>query len=105
MMGVMQAFRATRSARTEWWAAPGALGGRAWGFRAPGRIALVVHEGTGWVPRQDGSRETVGAQSVVIFDTGDWFEFGTDGGGEFKADTYWEADLSDEEWKATFAAA
>jgi hypothetical protein len=105
IMGIMQTFKVACLEHAELRPAPGALDGRTGGFRAPGRIVLVVQEGTGWVPRQDGSRETVEAQSVVIFDTGDWFEYGWDGDGEFKVDAYWEADLSEEEWKATFAEA
>jgi hypothetical protein len=47
---------------------------------------LVVKEETGWVLRQDGSREDIDAMSVVTWDTGDWVEYGSDGG--FKTDGY-----------------
>jgi hypothetical protein len=78
---------------------------RTGGFRAPGPIVMVLQEGTGWVLRQDGSRETVEGPSVVIFDTGDWFEYGTNSNSGVKIDSYWETDLSEEEWKAIFARA
>ncbi len=68
----MRTFKADRWEHLEF-----VIEGRAHGFRAPGTIVLVVQEGTGWVMRQDGSRETVEEKSVVIFDTGDWLEYGT----------------------------
>ena len=102
-MGIMRTFKATRSAHTEMHPTQGALESRAWGFQAPGSIVMVLQEGTGWVLRQDGSRETIEAPSVVIFDTGDWFEYGTNSNNGFKIDSYWETDFSEEEWTAIFA--
>ena len=68
------------------------------GHRAPGPGVLVVKEGTGWVLGQDGSREDIDAMSVVTWDTGDWVEYGSDGG--FKTDGYWAAQESEEESEA-----
>jgi hypothetical protein len=101
----MRTFKVARSEHLEAPPSAGSLGGRARGFRAPGAIALVVREGTGWVMREDGSRETVEAGSVVVFEAGDWFEYGYDGNGGFKADSYWEADLSIKEWEVIFTQA
>jgi hypothetical protein len=57
------------------------------GRRAPGVGVLVVQEGTGWVMRQDGSREIIRAKSVVIWDSGEWVEYGSDDG--LSADEFW----------------
>jgi hypothetical protein len=104
IMRIMQTFKAAHWEHTEFGSVPGGSSSRTWGCRAPGRIVLVVQEGTGWVPGPDGSRETVESQSVAIFDTGDWFQYGSDSGG-FTVDTYWETDLPEEERKAMFAEA
>jgi hypothetical protein len=59
------------------------------GFTAPGRMVLVVREGTAWVRREDKTRESVGAKGVVMYDAGDWIEYGSDGsGGAFQAELY-----------------
>jgi hypothetical protein len=78
-------------------------GSRIYGFQAPGPGVLVVHEGLGWVRRQDGARATIQAKSVVVWNTGEWVEYGSDGGG-FKVEDYWAADLSDDEHAARLAA-
>ena len=98
----MRTFKAKCSEHTE--IPPGTS--LAYGIRAPGPMVLVVQEGTGWVKRKDGSRETIEAQSVVIFEAGDWFEYGANNNGNsrFKVDIYWETGLSEEEQKAIFAA-
>lgn len=101
-MGVIQTFKAQRWERAELRPELSVRGHRFQGIRAPGPIVLVVQEGTGWVQRQDGGREVINAKSVVIYKTGDWFEYGTDSGDEFTIETYWAADLSEEEWKAIF---
>jgi hypothetical protein len=45
--------------------------------------------GTAWVQREDSSRKTVGATSVVIHDAGDWGEYGSDGSGDaFQTELY-----------------
>jgi AraC-like ligand binding domain len=75
---------------------------RAHGLRAPGPIVMVVREGTCWVRRDDGSRVDLDAQSVVVWEPGEWVEYGSDGGG-FEVERYWAEDLSEDEWKAIFA--
>jgi hypothetical protein len=77
--------------------------GGADGLRAPGPIVMVVREGSCWVRREDGSREDLDAQSVVIWQPGEWVEYGGDGGTGYKVERYWAEDLSEEEWKAIFA--
>ena len=77
---------------------PTLAGGQVVGYRAPGPGVLVVQEGTGWVMRQDGSRENIDAKSVVMWDTGDWVEYGSDGA--FKTCDYWAATEPWEEWQA-----
>jgi hypothetical protein len=68
------------------------------GFQAPGRMILVVREGTPWVQREDGTRETIEAKSVVIYDAGDWVEYGS--GTTFKAELYGAAGFSEEQQTA-----
>jgi hypothetical protein len=48
---------------------------------------MVLQEGSCWVQLQNGTREN------LIANTGEGY----------KADSYWQDDLSDEEWKATLA--
>jgi hypothetical protein len=68
------------------------------GFRAPGRTVLVVREGTGWVLGQGGDREALDAKTVVIYESGDWIEYASDGSGAaFEAELYAEARLSGDE--------
>ncbi|MGH3152985.1 MAG: hypothetical protein ACRDOB_19975 [Streptosporangiaceae bacterium] len=74
------------------------------GFRAPGRMVLVVRQGTAWVQREDRTRETAGARSVVMYDAGDWVEYGSDGSGEaFQAELYGAAEFSEEQQAARLA--
>jgi hypothetical protein len=74
------------------------------GFHAPGRMVLVVREGTAWIQREDGTCETVGAKSVVIYDAGDWVEYGSNGNGEaFQAEIYGTAGFSGEQQAARLA--
>ncbi len=73
------------------------------GFRAPGRMVLVVRGGT-WVRREDGTRETAGAESVVIYDAGDWVEYGSDGSGDaFEATLYGAAGIPGDQQEARLA--
>jgi len=51
----------------------------------------------------NGTRENLIAKSVVIWESGDWVEYGFNTGEGYKAESYWQDDLSDEEWKATLA--
>jgi hypothetical protein len=65
---------------------------------------LVVREGTGWARGADGARETVGAKGVVVYDAGDWVEYGCDGSGEaFQAELHGVAGLSGEQQAAKLA--
>jgi len=74
------------------------------GFQAPGRMILVVREGTAWVQREDSTCETVGAKSMVTFEAGEWVEYGSDGSGEaFQAELYGAAEFSSEQWAARLA--
>ena len=66
---------------------------------------MVVREGSVWVRLQDGTRENLTATSVVIWDQGDWVEYGSTTGEGCKTERYWTEDLSEEEWKAIFAEA
>jgi hypothetical protein len=75
----------------EYMSSAGAPGGkfRVPGRRAPGAGVLVVQEGTGWVMEQDGTREAVSAKSVVVWEAGEWVEYGSDDG--LEAEEYWAA--------------
>ena len=74
------------------------------GFRAPCRMVLVVREGTAWVQREDSAREIADAKSVVIYNAGEWVEYGSDGSGEaFQAELYGAAELSGEQQAARLA--
>ncbi len=71
------------------------------GRPAPGAGVLVVQEGSGWVMGPDGTREAVGAKSVVIVDPGDWVEYGGDG---LRVDEYWAAHEPEEAARARLTA-
>ena len=74
------------------------------GFHAPGRIVLVLQEGTGWALREDGGREVLDAKSVVLYETGEWVEYGSDGSGEaFRAEIYGAENFSPEQAAANWA--
>jgi len=75
---------------------------RVLGRQAPGAGVLVVQEGTGWVMGQDGTREAIGAKTVVMWDAGDWVEYGSDDG--LKTEEYWEAQEPEEVTQARLAA-
>ena len=70
------------------------------GYRSPGPGVLVVEEGTGWVRRADGRRHDVSGPTVVMWDTGDWVEYGSDGPFPFRTRDYWAATLPEEESQA-----
>jgi hypothetical protein len=71
------------------------------GFRAPGRTILIWQEGSGWVASQDGTREAVEAKTVVIYESGEWIEYASDGKGDsFRAELYGAAAFSDEQQAA-----
>jgi len=75
------------------------------GMRAPGRIVMVVREGSCWVHREDGSRDNLAAPSVVIWEPGDWVEYGNSAGEGGKSESYWSEDFSEQEWAAILTEA
>jgi hypothetical protein len=103
--GVMQTFTAKRVDGVSCEPNPGAGEGRVHGVRAPGRIVMVVREGSGWVQREDGTREDLTATSVVIWEPGEWVEYGSNAGQGFESESYWAEDLSEQEWKDVLAEA
>ena len=102
---VMQTFKAERVERGG--SPPSPHGGqwRSQGWRAPGRVVMVIQEGSCWVRRADGSREDLTAKSVVIWEPGEWVEYGGEIVEGYKIESSWAQDLSDDEWKAIFAKA
>jgi hypothetical protein len=98
----MQTFEVKRAERENTAAIAGAKGQKH-GLRAPGRIVMVLQEGSCWVQLQDGVRQNLTAKSVVIWEAGDWVEYGFSTGEGYKTESYWQDDLSDDEWKAIFA--
>jgi hypothetical protein len=100
----MQTFKAKRVDGVDF--SPNPWGeGRVHGLRAPGRIVMVVREGSGWVRLQDGTRENLTATSVVVWEPGEWVEYGSNAGEGCKTESYWADDLSEGEWKAIFTEA
>jgi hypothetical protein len=79
---------------------PSSSRGRAQGFRAPGEIVMVVQEGSGWVMGQDRSKEPISARTAVIWDPGEWVEYGSNGDGDFSIEGYWATVFSEDEWIA-----
>jgi hypothetical protein len=64
-------------------------GGGSCGVCAPGPVVMMIHEGSCWVRREDGSREDLHAQSVVIWQPGEWVEYGSDDGAGYTIECYW----------------
>jgi hypothetical protein len=62
------------------------------GFRASSPIVMVLEEGSIWVTNQQGDRQTLGATGVVVWDTGDWVEYGSEVPARFK--DYWAPRVS-----------
>jgi hypothetical protein len=62
---------------------------------------MVIQEGSCWVRRDDGSRENLTAKSVVIWEPGEWVEYGGEGGEGHRIESYWSQDFSEEEVKAS----
>ena len=75
------------------------------GAHAPGRIAMVIREGSIWVRREDGSREILTAPSVVIWEPGDWMEYGSRLGEGYKIESYWSETFSAQEQAAMMTEA
>lgn len=101
----MRTFKANRTEGTN--APPDPCRGqwRIHGRRTPGRVVMVIQEGSCWVLRDDGTREDLTAKSVVIWEPGEWVEYGGEGSESYKIEGYWSQDLSEEEWKAMFVEA
>jgi len=78
-------------------------GSQVHGVRAPGRIVMVVREGSAWVLLEDGSRKNLIAPSVVTWEPGEWVEYGSNTGEGCKTESYGAEDFSEEQWKAIFA--
>jgi hypothetical protein len=78
---------------------PSSLGFQVVGYRAPGPGVVIVEEGTGWVGLPDGSRENLTAKSVVVYETNDWVEYGSDGTEPFRTRDYWAAMEPIEDWE------
>jgi hypothetical protein len=57
------------------------------GYRAAGPVVMVIEHGSIWVADQHGVRQRLGAPGVVMWDTGDWVQYGSDGPTELKE--YW----------------
>ena len=70
------------------------------GHRAHGPGVLVLEEGSGWLIAENGSRQEISAKTVVMWDAGDWVEFGTNNSSLFKFRDYWETVESDQDWQA-----
>jgi hypothetical protein len=76
------------------------------GFRAPDRVVLVVRKGTGWFLSQDGTRKAADAMTVVIYESGDWIEYASNGSGDaFEAELYGAAFLTEEQQAARLTRA
>jgi hypothetical protein len=73
------------------------------GRRAPGAGVLLVREGTGWVLSQDGSREAISAKTVVMWDAGEWVEYGSEDG--LRAEEFWAAQEPEGAAEARLSAA
>lgn len=98
----MQTFKVVRTEAEDAPPNPQVSQWHAHGRRTPGQVVMVIQEGSCWV-RRDGSREDLTAKSVVIWEPGEWVEYGGEGGEGRKIESYWSQDLSEEEWKAMFA--
>jgi len=98
----MQTFPAKRVDEIEVPPTPGVGVGWSRPMRAPGRIVMVVKEGSCWVRRDGGSPKELAAQSVVIWEPGEQVEYriGNEGG---KIENYWSEDFSEDEWNALYA--
>ena len=104
MMGVVQAFKVKLWERLESPPQEQFGGATEPGFHAPGRTVLVVRQGTGWAANQDTGRHALEAKSVVVYEAGDWVEYGSDGSGDaFEAELYSAADFSEDQRAARLA--
>ena len=87
----MRTFQVKAYGQTGFASHPDSIEARIHGYRALGSGVLVVEEGSGWVTLQDGSRQDLSAKSVILWETGDWVEYGSNGPSGFQAREYWAA--------------
>jgi hypothetical protein len=52
---------------------------------------MVIQEGSCCVRRADGGREDLAGKSVVIWEPGEWVEYGGEGGEGYKIESDWPA--------------
>jgi hypothetical protein len=70
---------------------------RGHGYPAPGRVIMILREGSGWIADKDGVTTAIGAPAVVAWHPGDWIEYGSDGSRDFNAEILWAADLPEQQ--------
>lgn len=63
------------------------------GFRAAAPTVMVIEDGSVWAVDQQGVRRTLNAPSVVIWNTGEWVEYGSEAHAKIK--DYWAPRVSD----------
>jgi hypothetical protein len=63
------------------------------GFRAAGPIVMLVEDGSVWVMDQQGARHALDSPGVVVWDTGDWVAYGSEGPAKVK--DYWAPRVSE----------
>jgi hypothetical protein len=63
------------------------------GFRAAAPVVMVVESGSVWVMDQQGDQQVVNAPGVMVWDTGEWVSYGSDGHATVK--DYWASRVSD----------
>jgi hypothetical protein len=71
------------------------LGDSSWwveGFRTAAPMVMAIEDGSVWVVNQEGVRRTLNAPSVVVWDTGEWVEYGSEGPAKIK--DYWAPRVS-----------
>lgn len=69
---------------------------------APGNGVLIIQDGSAWVARQDGTRASANAKSIIFYEAGDWVEYGTSDW--FKVEEYWAASEPEGAAEARLAA-
>jgi hypothetical protein len=63
------------------------------GYRAAGPVVMVIEEGSIWVLDQHGTQQELSAPGVVIWDTGEWVEYGSEN--PARTAYYWAPRVSD----------
>lgn len=86
---IMLSFEASARGRGEYRRG----GWRVVGFRVAAPHVLVLEDGSLWVTDQEGVRHTLDAPTVVIWDTGEWVSYGSEGPAKFK--DYWHPRVSE----------